>query len=243
VQIIFQDPYSSLNPRMRVMETLEEGMAALGVGGGRTQRQARVDALLGEVGLDPEVKYRYPHEFSGGQRQRIAIARALSVEPRLIVCDEPTSALDVSVQAQILNLLKDLQRRKGLAYLFITHNISVIEFLAHEVAVMYLGRIVEHGAVDEVLGAPRHPYTRALLSAVPVVDQATKPFSSAVPVSVCTLSSNLSRHVTPQPHTRDSLPPVSRRAQRRGITFPSCPRRGGTEGDGVVGGGPHSPPA
>ena len=174
VQIIFQDPYSSLNPRMRVMETLEEGMAALGVGGGRVERQARVDALLKEVGLDADVKYRYPHEFSGGQRQRIAIARALSVEPRLIVCDEPTSALDVSVQAQILNLLKDLQRRKGLAYLFITHNISVIEFLAHEVAVMYLGRIVEHGAVDEVLGAPRHPYTRALLSAVPVVDQATK---------------------------------------------------------------------
>jgi peptide/nickel transport system ATP-binding protein len=174
VQIIFQDPYSSLNPRMRVMETLEEGMAALGVGGGRAGRQARVDALLGEVGLDAQVKYRYPHEFSGGQRQRIAIARALSVEPRLIVCDEPTSALDVSVQAQILNLLKDLQRRKGLAYLFITHNISVIEFLAHEVAVMYLGRIVERGAVEEVLGAPRHPYTRALLSAVPVVDQATK---------------------------------------------------------------------
>jgi peptide/nickel transport system ATP-binding protein len=174
VQIIFQDPYSSLNPRMRIMETLEEGMAALGLGGGRGGRQARVDALLKEVGLDPEVKYRYPHEFSGGQRQRIAIARALSVEPRLIVCDEPTSALDVSVQAQILNLLRSLQERKGLAYLFITHNISVIEFLAHEVAVMYLGRIVEHGAVSEVLGAPRHPYTRALLSAVPVVDQAAK---------------------------------------------------------------------
>ncbi len=174
VQIIFQDPYSSLNPRMRVMETLEEGMAALGIGSGRAERQARMDALLGEVGLPAEVKFRYPHEFSGGQRQRIAIARALSVEPRLIVCDEPTSALDVSVQAQILNLLKDLQRRKGLAYLFITHNISVIEFLAHEVAVMYLGRIVEHGSVSEVLDDPRHPYTRALLSAVPMVDRATK---------------------------------------------------------------------
>jgi peptide/nickel transport system ATP-binding protein len=170
VQIIFQDPYSSLNPRMRVMETLEEGMAALGIGAGREARQARVDALLAEVGLDREVKYRYPHEFSGGQRQRIAIARALSVDPRLIVCDEPTSALDVSVQAQILNLLKDLQRRKGLAYLFITHNISVIEFLAHEVAVMYLGRIVEHGDVGEVLAGPKHPYTQALLSAVPVVE-------------------------------------------------------------------------
>ncbi|MBI2294459.1 MAG: ABC transporter ATP-binding protein [Betaproteobacteria bacterium] len=174
VQIIFQDPYASLNPRMRVAETLEEGMAALGLGAGRTERQARIDRLLAEVGLSPEVKYRYPHEFSGGQRQRIAIARALSVEPRLIVCDEPTSALDVSVQAQILNLLKELQQKKGLAYLFITHNISVIEFLAHEVAVMYLGRIVEHGMVDEVLGDPKHPYTRALLSAVPVIDQATR---------------------------------------------------------------------
>ena len=173
-QIIFQDPYASLNPRMRVLETLEEGMAALGLGEGREARQARVDALLAEVGLDPEVKFRYPHEFSGGQRQRIAIARALSVEPRLIICDEPTSALDVSVQAQILNLLKALQRKKGLAYLFISHNISVIEFLAHEVAVMYLGRIVEHGHVDEVLRAPRHPYTRALLSAVPVLDRTTK---------------------------------------------------------------------
>ena len=174
VQIIFQDPYSSLNPRMRVMETLEEGMAALGIGAGHEERQARIDALLGEVGLGPEVKLRYPHEFSGGQRQRIAIARALSVEPRLIVCDEPTSALDVSVQAQILNLLKELQRKKGLAYLFITHNISVIEFLAHEVAVMYLGRIVERGRVEEVLSSPKHPYTRALLSAVPVMESATK---------------------------------------------------------------------
>jgi peptide/nickel transport system ATP-binding protein len=174
VQIIFQDPYSSLNPRMRVMETLEEGMASLGVGGGRTERQARVDALLADVGMEPEMKLRYPHEFSGGQRQRIAIARALSVEPRLIVCDEPTSALDVSVQAQILNLLKSLQQTKGLAYLFITHNISVVEFLAHEVAVMYLGRIVERGRVEEVLSAPRHPYTRALLSAVPVMDPGTR---------------------------------------------------------------------
>jgi peptide/nickel transport system ATP-binding protein len=174
VQIIFQDPYSSLNPRMRIMETLEEGMASLGIGAGREERHARIDALLGDVGLDPGIKFRYPHEFSGGQRQRIAIARALSVEPRLIVCDEPTSALDVSVQAQILNLLKELQRKKGLAYLFITHNISVIEFLADEVAVMYLGRIVEHGSVEEVLSGPRHPYTRALLSAVPVMEPESK---------------------------------------------------------------------
>ncbi len=174
VQIIFQDPYSSLNPRMRVMEIVEEGMAALGVGADRAQRQARVDELLTQVGLSPELKLRYPHEFSGGQRQRIAIARALAVEPKLIICDEPTSALDVSVQAQILNLLKDLQDKLGLAYLFISHNISVVEFLAHEVAVMYLGRIVETGHVGEVLRNPRHPYTQALLSAVPTAELARK---------------------------------------------------------------------
>ena len=174
VQIIFQDPYASLNPRMRVAEIIEEGMAALGVGADAADRSRRIDALLVEVGLAPEMKQRYPHEFSGGQRQRIAIARALSVEPRLIICDEPTSALDVSVQAQILNLLKSLQDKMGLAYLFITHNISVVEFLAHEVAVMYLGRIVETGSVDEVLKSPQHPYTRALLSAVPVIDPAAR---------------------------------------------------------------------
>jgi peptide/nickel transport system ATP-binding protein len=172
LQIIFQDPYSSLDPRMRVMEIVEEGMAALGIGANHAERQARVDGLLEQVGLAPQMKYRYPHEFSGGQRQRIAIARALAVEPKLIVCDEPTSALDVSVQALILNLLKELQARLGLAYLFITHNISVVEFLAHEVGVMYLGRIVETGSVREVLETPQHPYTRALLSAVPSMDAA-----------------------------------------------------------------------
>ena len=174
VQIIFQDPYASLNPRMRVAEIIEEGMAALGVGADSADRARRIDALLTEVVLAPEMKQRYPHEFSGGQRQRIAIARALSVEPRLIICDEPTSALDVSVQAQILNLLKSLQDKMGLSYLFITHNISVVEFLAHDVAVMYLGRIVETGSVDEVLKSPQHPYTRALLSAVPVIDPAAR---------------------------------------------------------------------
>jgi oligopeptide/dipeptide ABC transporter ATP-binding protein len=174
VQIIFQDPYASLNPRMQVGDILLEGMKSLGVGGGEGDRAQRVDELLEQVGLSPAMRFRYPHEFSGGQRQRIAIARALSVEPRLIVCDEPTSALDVSVQAQILNLLKDLQRKRGVAYLFITHNIAVIEFLAHEVAVMYLGRVVERGKVEEVLGNPKHPYTQALLSAVPVVDPASK---------------------------------------------------------------------
>jgi peptide/nickel transport system ATP-binding protein len=174
LQIIFQDPYSSLNPRMRTTDIIEEGMAELGVGGEAHARANRIDDLLGQVGLSREMKYRYPHAFSGGQRQRIAIARALAVEPQLIVCDEPTSALDVSVQAQILNLLKDLQDRLGIAYLFITHNMSVVEYLAHEVAVMYLGRIVERGTVDDVLGSPKHPYTRALLSAVPSVDPATR---------------------------------------------------------------------
>jgi peptide/nickel transport system ATP-binding protein len=174
LQIIFQDPYSSLNPRMRVMDIVDEGMTALRVGGDAQARAKRIDDLLGQVGLSREMKYRYPHEFSGGQRQRIAIARALAVEPQLIVCDEPTSALDVSVQAQILNLLKDLQDRLGIAYLFITHNMSVVEYLAHEVAVMYLGRIVEQGTVDDVLGSPKHPYTRALLSAVPSVDPASR---------------------------------------------------------------------
>ncbi len=170
MQIIFQDPYASMNPRMMVGEIIEEGMVAQGIGGRREQRQGRVDELLARVGLAANVKQRYPHEFSGGQRQRICVARALAVEPRLVVCDEPTSALDVSVQAQILNLLRELQGRLGLAYLFITHNLSVVEYLAHDVAVMYLGRVVEQGTVVEVLNQPRHPYTRALLSAVPVVE-------------------------------------------------------------------------
>jgi len=169
-QVIFQDPYGSLDPRMLVGEILEEGMRAQGLGGDRAERTARAAELLAHVGLPRDALGRYPHEFSGGQRARIAIARALTVEPQLIVCDEPTSALDVSVQAQILNLLKRLQDELGLSYLFITHNLSVVEYLAHEVAVMYLGRIVEHGRVEEVLDAPRHPYTEALLAAVPRID-------------------------------------------------------------------------
>jgi len=170
MQIIFQDPYASLNPRMRTADVLSEGMRSLGVGRDEKDRMYRMAELLEQVGLPVEALARYPHEFSGGQRQRIAIARALAVEPRLIVCDEPTSALDVSVQAQILNLLKSLQERLGIAYLFITHNISIVEYLAHHVAVMYLGRIVERGTAEEVLGNPLHPYTQALLSAVPRVE-------------------------------------------------------------------------
>jgi peptide/nickel transport system ATP-binding protein len=170
MQIVFQDPYASLNPRMRVGDILLEGMRSLGVGAGEADRGKRIDALLDQVGLPAAAKSRYPHEFSGGQRQRIAIARALAVEPRLIVCDEPTSALDVSVQAQILNLLRELQERLGLAYLFITHNLAVVEYLAHEVAVMTEGRLVEQGSAAQVLRAPRHAYTKALLAAVPKVD-------------------------------------------------------------------------
>ncbi|MBK1722316.1 ABC transporter ATP-binding protein [Thiocystis violacea] len=170
LQIVFQDPFASMNPRMLVGDIIGEGLQALGIEKRRPARMRRVAELLELVGMDPEAASRYPHEFSGGQRQRICIARVLAVEPRIIVCDEPTSALDVSVQAQILNLLKDLQDRLGLAYLFITHDISVVAYLAHEVAVMYLGRVVERGQVDEILDDPRHPYTRALLSAVPVVD-------------------------------------------------------------------------
>ena len=170
MQMVFQDPFGSLNPRMRVGEIIEEGMAALGVEPDAVRRTERVAQLLARVGLDATMAGRYPHEFSGGQRQRIAIARVLAVSPKLIICDEPTSALDVSVQAQILNLLRQLQREMGLAYLFITHNIVVVDYLAHDVAVMYLGRIVEHGPVESILREPKHPYTRVLLAAVPRVD-------------------------------------------------------------------------
>ena len=170
MQIVFQDPYGSLNPRLRVAEILLEGMRSLGVGSSDAQRTERLKQLLAEVGLPPDSLERYPHEFSGGQRQRIAIARALAVDPRLIVCDEPTSALDVSVQAQILNLLRALQERLGIAYLFITHNIAVVDYLAHDVAVMHQGGIVERGTVDAVLRRPQHPYTKQLLAAVPAID-------------------------------------------------------------------------
>jgi len=174
LQIIFQDPFSSMNPRMMVGDIIEEGMASLKVAAEKAARTKKVEELLSQVGLLPDHRLRYPHEFSGGQRQRICIARALAVNPKLIVCDEPTSALDVSVQAQVLNLLRDLQAELQLSYLFITHNMSVVEYLAHDVAVMYLGRIVEQGPVGEIMQDPKHPYTRALLSAVPVIDQATR---------------------------------------------------------------------
>jgi peptide/nickel transport system ATP-binding protein len=173
MQIVFQDPYSSLNPRMRIGAAVAEGIEIHRLVP-KAEIPGRVAALLQEVGLDPAFARRYPHEFSGGQRQRIGIARALAVEPTFIVCDEPVSALDVSVQAQVLNLLADLQKQRGLSYLFIAHDLAVVRQVAHRVAVMYLGRIVETGPTEELLAEPRHPYTVALLSAVPEPDPAGK---------------------------------------------------------------------
>lgn len=171
MQIVFQDPYASLNPRMKVGKIIGEGMALHGIARGGELRDA-VLALMARVGLGAETYDRYPHEFSGGQRQRVGIARALAVKPRFIVADEPVSALDVSIQAQILNLLADLQEEFDLTYAFISHDLRVVEHVSHRVAVMYLGRIVEIAPADQIYADPRHPYTRALLSALPGGDGA-----------------------------------------------------------------------
>jgi microcin C transport system ATP-binding protein len=165
MQIVFQDPYGSLSPRLSVGEIVEEGLRVHGLAGDRKTRRARIAQALQEVGLDPETQDRYPHEFSGGQRQRIAIARALALQPRLLILDEPTSALDVSVQAQIVDLLRDLQRRYRLAYLFISHDLRVVRALANHLLVMKNGRVVEEGPARQVFEAPQHPYTQALLAA------------------------------------------------------------------------------
>ncbi len=167
MQIIFQDPFGSLNPRMTVGQSIEEGLLTLD-NGGRAWRRERISELLEMVGMPATVHDRYPHEFSGGQRQRIGIARALSVEPSIIICDEPVSALDVSIQAQIINLLEGLQVKLGLSYLFIAHDLNVVEYISDAVAIMYLGQLMEYGPAELIYDKPTHPYTRALLSAVPV---------------------------------------------------------------------------
>ena len=174
MQIVFQDPYASLNPRMTIEEVLGEPMIIHGLAKNRAERQKNIHELLDLVGLRREAMSRYPHEFSGGQRQRICIARALAVKPEFLVCDEPVSALDVSIQAQIVNLMQDLQKELKLTYLFIAHDLKVVEHISNRVAVMYLGKIAEMADADELYSRPRHPYTKALLSAIPIPDPTHK---------------------------------------------------------------------
>ncbi len=202
MQIIFQDPYGSLNPRMRVEDIVSEGLVNFRIGT-RRERRERVTRLLKTVGLSPEAAALYPHEFSGGQRQRIGIARALALNPSLIICDEPVSSLDVSIQAQILNLLADLQEEFSLAYLFIAHDLSVVEHIADRVAVMYRGRIVEEASSRDLYRVPIHPYTRALLASIPIPDPSAPP-----------------------PGAEPAREPVKAAEQFSGCLFyPRCPRR------------------
>ena len=187
MQMIFQDPYASLNPRWRVRDIIAEPLRTHGIAAGRAELHARVDTLLTQVKLAPADGDKYPHEFSGGQRQRISIARAVAATPDFLVCDEPTSALDVSVQAQILNLMKDLQRELGLTYLFISHNLAVVHHVSTTVGVMYLGRLIEKAATARLFGTPRHPYTRLLLATIPDIamsGRAREPVAGEVPTPI-----------------------------------------------------------
>lgn len=170
MQMIFQDPYASLNPKMKVRDIIAEGIDIHGLASSTEDRNKQVDDLLKTVGLNPDHSTRYPHEFSGGQRQRIGIARALAVQPKFIICDEPISALDVSIQAQVVNLLMELQKEKGLTYLFIAHDLSMVKYISDRIGVMYFGKLVELASADEVYNNPLHPYTESLLSAVPLPD-------------------------------------------------------------------------
>jgi peptide/nickel transport system ATP-binding protein/oligopeptide transport system ATP-binding protein len=185
MQMVFQDPYASLNPRMRASEIVAEPLINYGVGS-RAERRDKVAALFASVGLRSDDLSKYPHQFSGGQRQRLGIARALALDPALVICDEPVSALDVSIQAQIINLLMDLQEERGLAYLVVAHDLAVVEHVSHRVAVLYLGKIVEEAATEQLFATPRHPYTEALLASVPSIDtpRAAKPLAGEIPSAI-----------------------------------------------------------
>jgi peptide/nickel transport system ATP-binding protein len=213
LQIVFQDPFSSLNPRLKVSAILSEALDACNFPRGKARRE-RIAELLTLVGLSPEHASRYPHEFSGGQRQRIGIARALAVEPEFVVADEPVSALDVSVQAQVLNLLGELQKKLGLTLLFIAHDLSVVEYLCDEVVVMYLGRVMERGPSRLVYAAPRHPYTKALLATAPVPDptrvRTHVPLKGDIPSPIAPPSGCVFRTRCPEaiPACAETIPPV-----------------------------------